>query len=326
MRATAAEPTRDLSKLLDGPSFRGLASEPVVRYFCCRPTRPPARSFDLHGDVVSANWASPAFAGTGDVFQTLQSGLTVGLVATHRDELKTCKKSELVSHVLNANSDDFDFIPVMDDFGHEPRFVGLFPAAEVRKSCNDDGLVASVYLPLAEEYLIGADASILDFVIQADTRPCKLVVSGSQIVGLVTLSDLQRLPVRAALFALITGFEMTMADFIKAKLPDAQAWMAMLKPRRIEKIQQEISMAQAKDAFVDTLLYAQFCDKAEIMKCLKPIDMSDPAFERQLRHFEDLRNSLAHANQYAASPDQAKHVCNLVRELLSMRHEIPKKT
>jgi hypothetical protein len=118
---------------------------------------------------------------------------------------------------------------------------------------------------------------------------------------------------------------MTMADFIKAKLPDAQTWMALLKPNRIDMIRREISIAQAKDAFVDALLYAQFCDKAEIMKRLKPIDMSIKAFERQLRHFEDLRNNLAHANQYAASPDRAKHVCFLVRQLLSTRHEIRKK-
>ena len=83
-------------------------------------------------------------------------------------------------HVLNANSDDFDFIPVIDETSHEPRFVGLFPAAQVRNRAIGDGSVASLYLPLTEEYLIGADASILDFVIQADTRPCRLVVSGSQ--------------------------------------------------------------------------------------------------------------------------------------------------
>jgi hypothetical protein len=274
---------------------------------------------------LSADWASPAFAGTGDVFQTLHSGLTVELIATHREELKTCKKSDLLSHVLSVNSDDFDFIPVLDDSHYEPRFIGLFPAAEVRKRGIGEGSVGSFYLPLTEEYLIGVDASILDFVVQADARPCRLVVSGSQIIGLVTLSDLQRLPVRAALFALITGFEMTMADFIKAKLPNKRAWMTMLKPNRIDMIEQEISIAQAKDVFVDALLYAQFCDKAEIMKRLQPTDMSIRAFERQLRHFEDLRNNLAHANQYAASPDQAKHVCILVRQLLSMRHEIRKK-
>jgi hypothetical protein len=109
--------------------------------------------------VVSANWASPAFAGTADVFQTLHSGLTVGLIATHRQELKTCKKNQSVSYVLSVNSDDFDFIPVLDDSRQEPRFIGLFPAAEVRKRGVGQELVASFYLPLAEEYLIGADAS-----------------------------------------------------------------------------------------------------------------------------------------------------------------------
>lgn len=100
--------------------------------------------------------------------------------------------------MLDSNPDDFDFIPVLDDANDES-FVGLFHAADIRKRGISDGLVSSFYIPLAEEYLIGADASILDFVVQADSRPCRLVVSGAQIVGLVTLSDLQRLPVRAAL-------------------------------------------------------------------------------------------------------------------------------
>jgi hypothetical protein len=115
---------------------------------------------------------------------------------------------------------------------------------------------------------------------------------------------------------------MTMADLIKAKLPDQSAWMSMLKPARLDKIQQEISIAHAKDAFVDALLFTQFADKAEIMKRLKPLAVNGAAFERRLRHFENLRNSLAHANEYASSPDQAKDVCNVVRELLSMRREI----
>jgi len=47
----------------------------------------------------------------------------------------------------------------------------------------------------------GADASILDFVWDADTKPCRLVVSGSKIVGLASFHDLQKLPARAAPFA-----------------------------------------------------------------------------------------------------------------------------
>jgi hypothetical protein len=179
---------------------------------------------------VRENWATSAFAGT-DVFETLHSGLTVKLVSTPRQLLKTCKKTDLVSDVLDTNPDEFDFIPVLDASDDDLSFVGLFHAADIRKKGIVDGTVSAFQLPLAEEHLIGADASILDFVVQADRRPCRLVVSGSQIVGLVTLSDLQRLPVRAALFALVTGFEMTMADLIKAKLPDESAWMAMLNQR-----------------------------------------------------------------------------------------------
>ena len=159
-------------------------------------------------------------------------------------------------------------------------------------------------------------------MVQADSQPWRLVVSGSQIAGLVTLSDLQRLPVRAALFALVTGFEMTMIDLIKSKLPDESDWMAMLKPTRLDKIQKEISIAQAKDAFVDKLLFTQFADKAEIVKGLNPTGMHGPTLERQLKDFQNLRDSLAHANEYAASPDQAKHVCGVVRGLLELRREI----
>ena len=133
----------------------------------------------------------------------MHSGLTVKLVSTPRQILKTCKKADPVSDVLAANPEEFDFIPVLDDSGDGLSFVGLFHAADMRKKGIVDGSVSGFQLPLAEEHLVGADASILDFVVQADRRPCRLVVSGSQIVGLVTLSDLQRLPVRAALFALL---------------------------------------------------------------------------------------------------------------------------
>jgi hypothetical protein len=271
---------------------------------------------------VSPNWASPAFAGADDVFETLHSGLAVKLIATPRHELRTCTKNQLISEVLDGNETHFDFIPVMEISGQETRFTGLFHAAEVRRKGNTRGPISSSFSPLAEEHLIGADASILDFIVWADSRPCRLVVSGPHIIGLVTLSDLQRLPVRATLFALITGFEMTMADYIKTTLPDENAWMAMLKPKRIEKIQSEMSTARERDAFVDPLLYAEFCDKAEVIKRLNPNGASNTSLARQLRHFERLRNSVAHANEYAASPDQARYVCNLVRELLALRRQL----
>jgi hypothetical protein len=271
------------------------------------------------------NWASSAFAGKPDIFQTLHHGLTVGLVATPRDELKTCKKADLVSTVLASNSDCYDFIPVLEE-NTQPQtgFVGLFHASACRKSENIDGAVgtSSWLAPLAEGHLIGADASILEFVLSAGNHPCRLVVSGSQIVGLVTLSDLQKLPVRAALFALITGFEITMVDYIKATFPAVDAWMEMLKPNRREKIKEEISIATSRDVFVDELLYTQFCDKVDIIKRLWIKDTDIHIIARKFRQLEKLRNSVAHANEYAASPNEAKNVCTVVRDLLEIRQKM----
>jgi len=49
--------------------------------------------------------------------------------------------------------------------------------------------------PLSEDNLIGADAGILAFVKMADRHSCRLVIAGSEITGLVSLSDVQQLPV-----------------------------------------------------------------------------------------------------------------------------------
>lgn len=263
------------------------------------------------------NWASSNLSGTGDVFTALHSGLTVNLISTPADLLATCSQDEAVSDVLARNPEDFDFIPVVDD---NRRFIGMFNAS-AQRGRRTLATIWQCFVPLSEEYLIGADASVLDFVRDADQRPSRLVISRAKIVGLVSLSDLQRLPARVALFALITGFEITMAEFIKKKFPEDTNWLRMLTSKRQQKIKDEMSRARADDAYVESLLFTQFCDKNEIVTLHFPEDRRK-ALEIKLNKVEKLRNSIAHANEYAASPDQAKIVCEVVRELLELRDEL----
>ena len=191
------------------------------------------------------------------LFQALHVGRTVDLISTLVVDLKTCTPHELISDVIQRSPDDFDFLPVVDE---NDRFVGMFHVADHR-NLRTLGTVWQCYTPLSEEYLIGADASILDFVLDADERQCRLVVSGTKIVGLVSSSDLQKLPVRAALFALITGFEITMAQLIKTRYPIDSDWMHLLSTGRQRKIEEEKMKAKADDGYVDFLLFTQFCDK-----------------------------------------------------------------
>ena len=188
-------------------------------------------------------------------------------MSTLRDQYAHGKREpEAAALVLKRNTERYDHLPVLDLAAGEERIVGLFNASNFFKAPPPDGQVRNHMLPLAEEYLIGADASILDFVIDADSKPCRLVLAGARIAGLVSLSDLQRLPVRAALFALITGLEIAMTEAIRRRYPTTADWMHHLSVGRRDALREQIEGSRRDDGFVDDLLFTQFCDKADIIR------------------------------------------------------------
>ncbi len=269
---------------------------------------------------MTESWANHADAGTGDVFHALHVGLTVELISTKRSQLMTCAPHEAVPDVIARNTEPYDFLPVVvTDDGQRDRIVGLFHATNFFGKKPGEGRIEQHYAPLSEDYLIGADASILNFVVDADEKPCRLVISGPNIVGLVSLSDLQKLPVRAALFALITGFEIAMFEAIKRGFANDEDWKAHLSEGDQQKIDEEIEKSHKGDGFVDALLFTRFCDKSEILLKAFQLPHSKTVIRNKLKQIQTLRDSLAHANEYAASPDQARHVCAVVRDLLTLR-------
>lgn len=268
-------------------------------------------------------WANHDEIGSDDVFKTLHAGLTVALIATPRKELMTCFPSETVSEVIARNTEPFDFLPVVErDDNDMERIIGLCPAASFSDCKNDPSSVSEHFDRLSEEYLIGDSASILDFVKSADAHPCRLVVSGGTIAGLVSLSDLQKLPVRAALFALITGFEMTMAEAIEVRLQKEANWLACLDRDRQRDIRKQIYRSKRDDGYVNELLFTTFKDKTTIiLKKLTPSEKQEP-LEKKLTDLRELRNKLAHANEYASTPVHARNVCAAIRDLLEIRTEL----
>jgi hypothetical protein len=272
---------------------------------------------------MNTRWAHRGELGSSGVFEAVHSGLTVELIETARDHLVTCKADDAASLIVDQNTEQYDFIPVIaDSETGGDRIVGLFHAAAFHDGPAPSGRVADYLLPLSEQFLIGADASILDFITDADTRPCRLVLAGPSISGLVSLSDLQRLPVRAALFALITGFEITKAEAIRRKFAKDQDWMPCLNKRRREELEKEIRKSKNDDGFVDTLLFTQFCDKKEVVIKYFEFEQSKKKPRLQLDRIQKLRDNVAHANEYAATPEQARGVCAVVRDLLVLRAEI----
>ena len=128
------------------------------------------------------SWAPFYLDGSGEIFETLHSGLKVNLIATPREHFRTCSPEEHVSAVLRRNVKSYDFIPVVNDSteGHQ-HIVGLFHAANYVNDNGDDDRIREHFNTLSEDLIIGADASILDFIKDADEKPCRLLVSGADI-------------------------------------------------------------------------------------------------------------------------------------------------
>jgi hypothetical protein len=258
-------------------------------------------------------------------FHALHAGLKVNMISTKREHFKTCRLEDNLQSVASQNQDKFDFMPVLQGGDGNDHIVGIVQLDGYFEAAAPDMLVSDALLPLHEAHLIGADASILSFIVEANTRPFRLLVSDQGVIGLVSLSDLQKLPVRAALFGLVTALEMAMVDAIRACDPKGEKWPAYISTSRRDDLASRIEKARRDGELVDELLFTEFCEKRDILRKLNPANITEqrPAdFERKLKRIELLRNKLAHANDYAASRQKAAEVCATVRILLDMHERI----
>ena len=264
----------------------------------------PAIAESSANESTSNSWANSGPTGSA-AFDLVQASLTVDMIMTTRDALVMCRCDESLAAVVKNNTDRYSYFPVKDDTGN---VLGLLRAEEWFDGEAPSCPVGEVYEPLSEQHLIGERESIISFASKADETPVRIVVGRQGMSGLVTISDLQKLPVRAALFALVTGLELAMYQRIKMEWgDDRDGWLGGLSPGRQHKLEQRIKEAEGADAFVDTLVLTQLKDKARIVvdRGLVP-GISKTALRAQFEDIEELRNMLAHANFYASDPDRAK--------------------
>ena len=266
-----------------------------------------------------APWAKRDGHGS-DALDRVQDSLTVDLIMTHRNELMTCRSEDMVHEIMAHNPDRFSFLPVEDANG---RIKGLYKADRWFDNPAPREPISDDFEPVSEDFVLGASASILEFVKTADDRQARLVVHHNEIIGLVTLSDLQRLPVRAALFTLMTNLEMTMAERIEAEWRDTPGdWLDLLTPGRQTKILERIAIAKREEGFVNEIVFADLPDKADIIVKRRLMAGSATQLRRNFKAVGRLRNKLAHANYYAETPEAASQVSAVVRKIFSIKEEL----
>jgi CBS domain-containing protein len=265
--------------------------------------------------TVQRAWSSGAFDGDTDrALTALESSMTVSLIATF--DLLTCEFGDRLENVrARVDLQPFDHVPVRED----GCIVGILNQREIPA---DAVLVRDAMTRLHESILISADASLLTFLEGADRHPCRLVLRGTRVEGIVTLSDIQKLAVRPVLFASVTQVELLLAHWIRVHATEAE-WIAKLSEKRRDDVEDKWTKYNRADLAIDRLACTEFCDKRCIALKLGAF-ASRGAAERNLKLIEQVRNSVAHAGDYALTADTAREVARMVRAARSVIQELRK--
>lgn len=239
---------------------------------------------------------TPSLDSFGITMQGLEAGLRVQHIAAF--DLRTCSPNDLVSEALSAcELSDFDQIPVRDDGGH---VVGVL----IRTKVPCAGKVSDVMCHLDESLLISGEATLISFIRIAGTAPYKLVLNQDGIKGIVTRSDLLKLPVRLLAFAGVTHLETLMFDVIRARFKFGDdAWLNLLKSKRRDKIREKEQKLKRSRMDLDLLELTDFCDKRELVKSAFGLGED---FAEELKQAEHLRNQIAHAATFISSDATAR--------------------
>jgi hypothetical protein len=235
-----------------------------------------------------------------DSFGLTMRGLEAGLRVHHiaAFDLKTCNVGDLLTTVLSDPVfADFDQIPVRD---RSERIVGVL----IRAQHSSARLVEESMQQLDESLLVSADAPLISFVRLAGTVPYKLVLNEYGIKGIVTRSDLLKLPVRLLAFACITHLETVMAEVIRTRHPlGDETWISSIERDRRQKVRWKEKKLKRSRMDIDLLELTEFCDKRELVRMIAGLEQG---FSEDTAEAQELRNQIAHATTFVGSEEEAR--------------------
>ena len=235
--------------------------------------------------------------------RAMEASFHVQLIGTFGDDLICAPVDADAACWLNENGADFDQFPVKQ--GDET--VGVLH----RHDCDGHKSVGDVMRPLREKLLVSAYMPITDLIPQLRESSYRLVLRGGLIDGLVTQSDLLKLPVRLVVFALLTHLELVMADLIDARWPDDDWFQQLSKGRRglISKKQDDLKRRKMNPPLLEL---TEFGDKRDL--CRNLVESSKTKFNRELNDLRNLRDQLAHAATFLDSSSGQPAVAKFVTQ------------
>ena len=249
-------------------------------------------------------WANkPLDPPASDVVAAVRSGIPVKSIATPRAELVSREKCLWPGCVDEPELEPFDYVPVT--VGDE--IVGL-----------GDRLSGGLR-DLSEAMLLSSDSGLLSYVEIADRQQFAFLVEHNRIAGLVTLSDIQKLPVYCVVFALLMSVEMLLMEWIRRECRmEPDRWLSQLDDESRRRIEKHWKRAQQRNVALDRLSCASFADELNAARRLRLFSAKPDAIDT-LERLKDLRNLICHGMEIALTPDRALEIPADVRAALRIQ-------
>ena len=146
---------------------------------------------------------------------------------------------------------------------------------------------------------ISETASLADVVLGLANSPRLFVRVLGAVGGIITMSDLQKPPVRMWLFGMVTLLEMRTTRVIELKCP-GDSWKQYLSESRLQKAQELLEERKRRNQNLELIDCLQISDKGQIIarneeiRCLTRMQSRRQA-EQAIKMLESLRNNLAHS-------------------------------
>ena len=203
---------------------------------------------------------------------------------------------------------DFDQFPVRD----RNRTIGL-----LRRGPHPGLLVRDAMLPLSEELIAAADMPIAELIPRMKALPYRLILRGDRIDGIVTQSDLLKLPVRVVVFGLLTHLETAMADLVATRWA-GDAWMDELSAGRRTKLLEKEAALRRRGLNPPRIELTEFADKRDL--CKRLMVSGRKRFENEFDGLRDLRDQLAHAATFLDEADGSTGMASFVDKCEAARY------
>ena len=236
----------------------------------------------------------------------MEASFHVHVIGTFGDALVCAPAEAVAAEWLARNEPDFDQFPVKR--GTET--IGVLHRSAVKGQQR----VEEAMQPLREGLVVSAHMPITDLIPKLKDHSYRLVLRGAQIDGLVTHSDLLKLPVRMVAFSLLTHLELVMAARIGERWPSDADWFGLLSEGRQDIIRNKQLNLASQRMNPKLLELTDFCDKRTL--CKKLVETKG-AFERDLKGIEALRNQVAHAGDFldpSLGPGGGRNVHRSIRK------------